>query len=161
MGRQKRGPGQPRSVGSAEELENLVDLYIAKNTEDNREDVIPPTDYDFCKFLGISSSTLANYRSDKDTYPGYLEALKKLVDYREQYFVTLSLKNPKAAGAAIFALKQGKNGGYQDKPASRRGSSPSRPGTACPAVRLSDLQAVPGLIECGIRYNLYFAEFFN
>ena len=109
-------PGKPRAIESAEQLAQKVDEYIAKNTLDNETGVVPPTDYDLCKFLGISSSTLNNYQRDVDTYPGYLEALKKLVDYREQYFVTLSLKNPKAAGAAIFALKQAKNGGYVDKP---------------------------------------------
>lgn len=116
MPRKTRGPGKPRAIESAEQLSEKIDEYIAKNTRENENGVVPPTDYDLCKFLGISSSTLNNYQRDVDTYPGYLDALKKLVDYREQFYVTLSLKNPKAAGAAIFALKQKKNGGYEDKP---------------------------------------------
>jgi len=113
----KRGPGQPRKIQDAEALARVVDDYINYNISRNENDINPPTDYDFCSFAGISSSTLDNYKKgDEDTYPGYLRALKKLTLYREQYFVKLSVTNPKAAGAAIFALKQPKNGGYMDKP---------------------------------------------
>lgn len=112
----KRGPGQPKAVGSAEELAELVDRFIAKNELDNSGGkVCPPDDYEFCKFVGISSSTLDNYRREEDKYPGYLAALKKLVDYREHYYLAAGLKNPKLAGVTNFALKQRKNGGYTDK----------------------------------------------
>jgi hypothetical protein len=113
----KRGPGQPRKIKDAEHLARVVDDYINYNISCNTGDNIKlPTDYDFCKFAGIGISTYYQYQEDKDTYKGYTEALKKLTAYRESYFSELSIRNPKASGAAIFQLKQRKNGGYADKP---------------------------------------------
>lgn len=112
----KRGPGKPRAVKSAAELEKLVDDYIQHNQDANRVDLVPPTDYDFCEFSGISASTLDNYVRDTETYQGYLSVLKKLFQYRETYFLAAGMKNPKLAGVTNFALKQRKNGGYEDRP---------------------------------------------
>lgn len=118
MARKTRGPGQPKAIGSAEELASLIDKFIAENEAKNESGIVcPPDDYEVCKSLKISSSTLDNYfKGDEDTYPGYLGALKKLVQYREHYYVTAGMKNPKLAGVTNFALKQKKNGGYEDKP---------------------------------------------
>lgn len=114
---QKRNPsGKPRKIKDAEHMAQIVDAYIEHNTACNLEAVCIPTDYDFCEFAGIGASTLDDYRRETDTYPGYSAALKKLVDYREQFLLDLAVSNPKAASIAIFALKQKKNGGYEDKP---------------------------------------------
>lgn len=112
----KRGPGQPRKIQDAEALARVVDDYIIYNQEANKQDIVPPTDYDFCKFAGIGSSTLDDYIRETDTYEGYSAVLKKLFQYREQYFLAAGMKNPKLAGVTNFALKQRKNGGYEDKP---------------------------------------------
>lgn len=109
--------GRPKSIRSAEELANKIDDYIAYNKSLNVDNkVVIPTDYDFCKYFSISSQTLWCYWNDKDTYKGYSDALKKLVDYREQFLLNLAVNNSKAATVAIFALKQQKNGGYVDHP---------------------------------------------
>lgn len=118
MPKAKRGPGKPKSIGSAEELSNLLDSFIDESEEKYNSGIVcPPDDYTVCKFLSISSSTLDNYfKGDEDTYPGYLGALKKLVQYREHYYVRAGMVNPKLAGVTNFALKQKKNGGYEDRP---------------------------------------------
>jgi len=113
----KRGPGKPRKIKDADHLARVVDDYINYNISCNQDDNIKlPTDYDFCNFAGIGISTYYQYQEDKETYKGYTEALKKLTAYRESFFSELSIKNPRASGAAIFQLKQRKNGGYEDKP---------------------------------------------
>jgi hypothetical protein len=113
----KRGPGKPRKIKDADHLARVVDDYINYNISCNQGDNIKlPTDYDFCTFAGIGISTYYQYQEDKETYKGYTEALKKLTAYRESFFSELSIRNPKASGAAIFQLKQRKNGGYEDKP---------------------------------------------
>ena len=113
----RRGPGQPRKIKDADHLARVVEEYINYNISCNQDDNIKlPTDYDFCNFAGIGISTYYQYQEDKETYKGYTEALKKLTAYRENYFSELSIRNPKASGAAIFQLKQKKNGGYEDKP---------------------------------------------
>lgn len=109
--------GRPKSIRSADELAKKIDEYIAYNTKLNSDTkIVLPTDYDFCKYLGISSQTLWVYWNDRDTYKGYSDSLKKLVDYREQFLLNLAVNNSKAATLAIFALKQQKNGGYTDSP---------------------------------------------
>ena len=110
--------GRPRKVKSADEFSQKIDEYIQHNMQVNLsgDRIVIPTDYDLCSFLGIGSSTLDDYRREEDKYKGYSAALKKLVNYREQFLLDLAVSNPKAASVAIFALKQPKNGGYQDKP---------------------------------------------
>ena len=114
----KRGPGQPKAFENAEDFARAVEEYINYNISCNQgNDIKPPMDYDFCTYVGISPSTLDNYRRNQDDkYPGYLAEYKKLVQYREEYFMTAGMKNPKLAGVTNFALKQPKNGGYEDKP---------------------------------------------
>jgi len=112
----KRGPGQPRKIQDAEALARVVEEYIKYHQEQCLDHVYVPSDYDFCRFAGIGVSTYYAYLADSETYPGYSEAVKKLTAYREDFYANLSIANPKAAGAAIFALKQPKNGGYADKP---------------------------------------------
>lgn len=109
--------GRPRKIKDAADLARVVDDYINYNISCNQVDIVLPTDYDFCTYVGIGHSTLNDYMRESEKYREYSAALKKLVDYREQFFATLAVRNPKAASAAIFALKQPKNGGYQDKPA--------------------------------------------
>jgi len=108
--------GQPRRIKSAADFGKVIDNYIRKNREDNKQDIKIPTDFDFCEFANISASTLDNYSRDTETYTGYLEQLKKLIRYREEFLLDLAVRNPKAASVAIFALKQKKNGGYEDRP---------------------------------------------
>jgi len=108
--------GKQRKIKNAEEFGQKIDEYIQHNREENREDIKIPTDFDLCEYLGIASQTLWDYLNNKDTYKGYSDQIKKLVDYREQFLIDLAVKNPKAASVAIFALKQPKNGGYVDKP---------------------------------------------
>ena len=110
--------GRPRKIKSAEEFSQKIDEYIQQNMQVNLtgDKIVIPTDYDLCSFLGITSQTLWEYRTDEDKSKGSSYAIKKLVDYREQFLLDLAVSNPKAASVAIFALKQPKNGGYQDKP---------------------------------------------
>jgi hypothetical protein len=115
-GGNKRGPGQPRKYATAEDFARVVEEYIKYHQEQCLDHVYVPSDFDFCKYAGIGVSTYYAYIADGDKYPGYSEAVKKLTAYREDFYANLSIMNPRAAGAAIFALKQRKNGGYEDKP---------------------------------------------
>lgn len=101
-----------RKIRSAEELGEKILEFMDYCTE---TDTIP-TDYQLCKHLGISIDTLERYTREPDKYKGYAEQLKKLVTFREDWFLQQAQRNPKAATISIFALKQAKNGGYVDKP---------------------------------------------
>ena len=102
-----------RKIRSQEELGEKLIGFMDFCTEN---DMIP-TDYQLCKYLGISIDTLERYSREPEKYQGYAEQLKKLVTYREDWFLQKANNNPKAATISIFALKQPKNGGYVDKPA--------------------------------------------
>lgn len=105
--------GRKKAFSSPEVFGKAISDFIELSSKDN----IIPTDYNLCKFLGIAYLTLYDYQTNKEgRYEGYANELKKLTAYRENYFLTLSLENPKASTPAIFALKQAKNGGWVDKP---------------------------------------------
>ncbi len=105
--------GRKKKFQTVDEFGKAIADFIQYSADNN----VIPTDYNLCKYLGIAYLTLYDYTTNKeDRYKGYANELKKLIAYRENYFLTLSLENPKAATPAIFALKQAKNGGYQDKP---------------------------------------------
>ena len=67
----KRGPGQPKANEDAEANARAVDDYNNFNISSNQgNDIKPPMDYDFCTYVGISPSTLDNYRRNQDDkYP--------------------------------------------------------------------------------------------
>ena len=72
-----------------------------------------------CKFLQVSPATLERYGrggEKGDTYYGYDAPLKRLQQFREHRLLTMLEHDPKAGTAAIFQLKQTKNGGYTDSP---------------------------------------------
>lgn len=50
------------------------------------------------------------------TYYGYDAPLKRLQQFREHRLLTILEHDPKSGTAAIFQLKQTKNGGYTDSP---------------------------------------------
>lgn len=102
----------PRKIESAEVLRGKIDEFIAacENGEIDK-----PTDYRLCNFLGVSPDTLGNWVKNKDDkYTGYAAELKKLELFREHFWLTVA-DDAKRQTMAIFALKQPKNGGYQDK----------------------------------------------
>lgn len=115
-----------RLYKTVEDFEAVVDAFIAECEAGN----IPrPSDYRFCIFSGISSTTLSRYYNGDNIednnniqgdnkgniYKGFGNALKKLIDYRADRLTGIAEDNPKAATAAIFQLKQKHNGGYTDK----------------------------------------------
>ena len=101
-----------RKIKDAQELSKIVDGFCEMCEE---QDIIP-TNYRFCKYAGIDTNTLDRYRNEPEKYIGYGEELKKLIDFRADWYQQAAAKNPKFASMAIFALKQPHNGGYVDKP---------------------------------------------
>lgn len=102
-----------KKIKSAEQLAQRLDEFIMQ-CERIRSS---PDDFALCAFLGVSPATLDRYyRDDGGKYPGFGEALKKIVAYREARLARMIEANPRAAGGYIFLLKQAKNGGYVDKP---------------------------------------------
>lgn len=115
-----------RKYKSVEDFEKVVDAFIQECENGN----IPrPTDYRFCEYANISAHTLSRYYTgdniqDSNTntednkesiYKGFGNALKKLIQFREDRLNGLMEDNPKATTAAVFQLKQKHNGGYTDK----------------------------------------------
>lgn len=102
---------RPRKIKDAQELMDKVNQFIALC---DSGDIDKPTDYRLCEYLGVSADTLENWMNETDKYVGYAEAIKKLLLFREHYWLTRA-DEPKQATFAIFNLKQPKNGGYSDK----------------------------------------------
>lgn len=108
-----------KKIATAEELGKRIDAFIQAVQSG---DIAQPTDYRLCEFLGISVDTLERYtKRDKDTgeekdiYKGYAEQLKKLLAFREDWYLSQAVANPRSQTINIFALKQAKNGGWIDR----------------------------------------------
>ena len=97
-----------RKIESPEDLERHVNNF-AKWCNETGE---IPSDYNLCKFLSVSTSTLDRYKRGEGAYTGYDAPLKTLRQYREHRLLTMLEGDPKRAAAAIFQLKQPHNGGY-------------------------------------------------
>jgi hypothetical protein len=111
-----------RKVTDQEQLEFYINEVIKRCESEHMK----PSDYNLCKFLSISQSTLDRYyRGGKEakTYEGFDDVLKTLISYREHYYSSmLDQKGTNVAGA-IIQLKQPKNGGYTDVPAISSGGA--------------------------------------
>ncbi len=108
--------GRVRCVESAELLDKYMEEFIAMCEKDDKI----PSDYELMRFLNVSPTTLDVYRKggekEGDTYYGYQAPFKKLLSYREHRLLR-QLEHSKGNNtAAIFQLKQPKNGGYTDNP---------------------------------------------
>lgn len=107
---------KPRKVQSAEILDKYMDDFIQMC---EREGMIP-SDYELMRFLSVSPTTLDVYRKGgekaSDAYYGYQAPFKKLTLYRENRLLKQLEKSKGNNTAAIFQLKQAKNGGYTDNP---------------------------------------------
>lgn len=104
-----------RKFDSPEKLDRHIRDFIRFCSENDEI----PSDYMLCKFLMISPSTLERFRRGEeagDTYKGFDAPLKRLQQFREHRLLTMLERDPKAGTAAIFQLKQSKNGGYTDSP---------------------------------------------
>lgn len=96
-----------------------LDLFITQFIEKCQNESLIPTDFELCKYLQISPATLERYGrggEEGDTYHGYDVPLKRLQQFREHRLLTILEHDPKSGTAAIFQLKQTKNGGYTDSP---------------------------------------------
>lgn len=102
-----------RKIDSAE----MLDKHIKDFTEWCTKNGEIPSDYNLCKFLSVSASTLDRYKAGEGTYKGYDEPLKNLKKFREHRLLAMLEGNPKLSAAAIFQLKQPFNGGYQESQA--------------------------------------------
>lgn len=111
---------RPKKIESVKELEKHIDNFI----DMCEEKAIIPSDWELIKFLDISVSTLENYEAEgkteedreRGTYKGYSAPLKKLTKYREARLLKQLEATKGNNTAAIFQLKQKKNGGYVDIP---------------------------------------------
>lgn len=104
---------------TAKEFSEAIDAFIAGCEQGS----IPrPTDYRFCVFAGIEPAELdilylgaAPDEEHAELYREFSSELKKLVRYREDRLIGVIADNPKATSAAVFLLRQKRNGGYTDK----------------------------------------------
>lgn len=111
---------RPKKIETVEELDKHIDNFI----EMCEKRGIIPSDWELMKFLNVSATTLETYENEghneedreKGTYKGYSQPIKKLIKYRESRLLK-QLETTKGNNtAAIFQLKQKKNGGYVDIP---------------------------------------------
>ena len=133
-----------RKYKTGKDFAEAVDAFIAYSKTEG----IRPTDYRVCDYLGISQDTLERYakytapakgdiegtkstkpdkgnNADKSTDNLYAEAIKKLVMYRQDWYLSHAEANPKLTAIDIFALKQPCNGGWADKQQTDNGGSMS------------------------------------
>ena len=117
--------GRPCKYKTGKEFAAAVDEFVAYSTANN----IRPTDYQITEYLKISPDTPERYsrkdtRDKRDTENiqdgesidnGYAAAIKKLVMYRQDWYLRHAETNPKLTSIDIFALKQPCNGGWTDK----------------------------------------------
>lgn len=108
--------GRVRSVESADILDKYIDEFISIC---QKEDKVP-SDYELLQFLNISPATMERFqrggKEEGDTYYGYDAPFKKLRLYREHRLLKQLEASKGNNTAAIFQLKQAKNGGYTDNP---------------------------------------------
>lgn len=106
---------KPRVVKSAEILDKYMEEFIQKCESDG----MIPSDYELMRYINCSPATLDRYRrggKEGETYHGYDEPFKKLLTYREHRLLRQLEASKGNNTAAIFQLKQAKNGGYTDNP---------------------------------------------
>ena len=117
--------GRPRRYKTGDDLMSAVDDFIKYSTDNH----IRPTDYQVCEYLHMSPDSLENYaKRDKESNTGdkdietesntkntYSAAIKKLVLYRQDWYLRHAETNPKLTSIDIFALKQPSNGGWTDR----------------------------------------------
>ena len=101
--------GRPRQFNTPAEWEHTVSDFI-RFCEENGE---IPSDWNLVKFAGMSVRTLERYMASQGRYAAYDPGAVVLKKYREHWFARAALeaRNP---AAALFALKQPKNGGWSD-----------------------------------------------
>lgn len=111
---------RPKKIENVKELDKHIDNFI----EMCEENAMIPSDWELMKFLNISATTLECYETEgrteeereRGTYKGYSNPLKKLTRYREHRLLGQLEATKGNNTAAIFQLKQKKNGGYVDIP---------------------------------------------
>lgn len=106
---------RPRSVESAEKLDKYIDGFIQMCEDDCKI----PSDFELSKYISVSPATLERFQrggKEGETYHGYDEPFKKLKAYREHRLLRQLEASKGNNTAAIFQLKQVKNGGYTDNP---------------------------------------------
>lgn len=111
---------RPKKIQTAQELDKHIDNFIEKCEKHG----VIPSDWELMKFLDISVTTLECYEQEGRTeeekesgrYKGYSTPLKKLIKYRESRLLKQLEATKGNNTAAIFQLKQRKNGGYVDVP---------------------------------------------
>ena len=113
---------KPRKVTDVDKFITYLDEFIKTCEQEH----LKPSDYNLCKFLSVSQSTLDRYyKGEKagETYKGFDEALKTLISYREHYYSSMLDQKGSNVAGAIIQLKQPKNGGYTDVPAITSGGA--------------------------------------
>lgn len=106
---EKEEMGRNRAVNTPDQWKNTVEAFIQYCEESQ----CLPTDYELMQFASVSAATLNRYTSAQGNYSKYGAGSEALKKYREHVFLgaALAAKNP---AAAVFALKQEKNGGWTD-----------------------------------------------
>ena len=77
-------------------------------------DIPAPTDYELCRWLGVSAGTLERMWADTGAYKGFADVLKSLVAFRSHWCMM------RGDTWAIFAAKQPHWGGWRDRPAEEK-----------------------------------------
>lgn len=113
---------KPRKVTDLDAFTKYIQEFIKTCEQEH----LKPSDYNLCKFLSVSQSTLDRYYKGEKAgkaYTGFDDVLKNVISYREHYYSSmLDQKGTNVAGA-IIQLKQPKNGGYTDVPAITSGGA--------------------------------------
>lgn len=114
-----KGKGRKDKKISVDELRERLDALFAHCDET----LAPPSNLLVSRFLGVSIDRVEAWRKEvvvdedgKERQTEYAEALKKLDEYRTDFWLRVGLSNPKVQAFAMFNLKQPHNGGYTDKP---------------------------------------------
>ena len=107
--KEKKRAGAPPKYATAEALQEKLDAYFAKCEEDG----IVPEEFSLGVYLGVSLMTLDNWYNGRRCE--YLQETIQMAYMRmSAAAVQMAYRNPKAP-MPIFALKQHRYGGYQDK----------------------------------------------
>jgi hypothetical protein len=89
-------------------FEKAVNAFLSECNASNTF----PSEPAMLLYLDISDDTLRNYEKDKDKT--YSAAIKKAQIERERWLSEKLITDRYGTSAAIFLLKQAKNGGYRD-----------------------------------------------